>query len=79
MRRGVFYERDGVMKQFDPNATCPKCGNADIKTAYRKSEKNALAAYFDIDREPREHLRRTCQRCSYQWNELPLEVNDDGT
>ncbi len=65
------------MKQFDPNATCPKCGNADIKTNYYKADEKAWASYFEIDRELREHLRRTCQRCSYQWNELPLEVSDE--
>ena len=67
------------MKQFDPKATCPKCGNADIKTNYYKADKDRKTSYLAINREPREHLRRTCNRCSYQWNELPLEVNDDRT
>jgi len=51
------------MKVYNPNASCPKCGQtADrIGTFY-------LGAY----------LTRTCQRCRHTWEELPLDSAGSG-
>lgn len=66
-----------MMKPFDPNAKCPKCGHDNIKTAYYENDEHRWHGYNKLDRERSEHLRRTCERCRYQWNELPIGVSDE--
>lgn len=56
---------------FDKNRKCPKCGGS----AYIKHE--AHAGYFGVYGPPRSRVLRTCERCAYKWNELPLDHNAD--
>jgi transposase-like protein len=46
------------MQTYNPATKCPKCGHDKVETSYRDT--------LDL-------LRRTCERCSYNWQELPLD------
>lgn len=47
------------MEKYLANRPCPKCGSLII------SDK-----YFQLE----DFIKRTCNRCSYQWDESPFGV-----
>lgn len=61
------------MTPFNETAICPKCQSKDISSSYYKQDEGRWKSYHEIDREKREHIRRTCQRCNFKWNEAPLD------
>ena len=58
---------------FNEEAICPKCGYEGIQAYWQRSRKYAYIYSNEEDRETREHLRRTCYRCHYEWNESVLQ------
>jgi len=64
------------MKQYNPKSTCPKCGSEDINSLWVA----ANAYRWEMppgDGETREHINRRCRRCGVQWNEAPLDSQDE--
>ena len=65
------------MKPYDPNASCPKCGHDYVETGYEEACHWATAD--TLKRPAKEHLRRTCGRCGFNWPERCFEqANDAG-
>ena len=63
------------MKPFDRNSSCPKCGSIDIRSNWFPHDDNRwLHHTIPAAKEKCEHIRRTCERCHYMWNEAPLDV-----
>jgi hypothetical protein len=52
------------MKTYNPNGSCPKCGYMRLTTRY-------YAAIGTLDVE---HIRRSCDRCRYEFREAPLDA-----
>jgi transcription elongation factor Elf1 len=61
------------MKPFNPDATCPKCGNDEISSCHVPERLRLFISCSDNDQEPEEHIRRRCTRCYYRWNEATLD------
>jgi hypothetical protein len=72
------------LKPFQEFATCPKCGNTDIKTRFyngRRTDgwpvscgchaKPPMRGFFA---DYVEHIERQCQNCRYTWPEAPLDM-----
>jgi len=57
---------------YDPGARCPKCGNDGVSTEYRSGWLPGFmggpAWKFSAP-----FLARKCQRCSYYWEEAPVD------
>ncbi len=62
------------MKEFDENSYCEKCGCDDIAVRYVAKDGYSIT---DGDHLSDEHMRRTCRRCGYKWNEAPLNYAKD--
>ncbi len=59
------------MKPFDVKATCEKCGHDTISSHYAPADHrwdNKTCRTI-----PHEHIRRTCQRCRFWWDEKPID------
>jgi hypothetical protein len=54
-----------VLPPHAPDALCPKCGNADVGTHYYPDG----CEEDDCWSHDREHLRRHCRKCNYEWAE----------
>ena len=72
------------MKKYDPEATCVKCGCANVQDVFSDAESqascnmannfNKMAGRHITPREPRpEHIERTCNNCGYSWDEMPMD------
>jgi len=48
-------------RRYDPNASCPKCGNGHVSTAHDFQGGESV-------------MVRQCGRCGWTWNEVPLDV-----
>ena len=62
------------LKQYNPDAVCPKCGCKTIKTRWEDKIENDLnwyeRKYYPRDKWPEtEYMHRTCERCDFQWPE----------
>ena len=76
------------MKKYDKDATCVKCGCGEIKDEHKNEGSQAHAdvnkkhkAYFGLGYPYQpypEHITRTCNNCSYTWNEAPLDDDPGG-
>jgi predicted nucleic-acid-binding Zn-ribbon protein len=55
---------------------CSKCGSRRAYTRYRP-EVTEMVVRSDGDLESREHLRRTCSNCDYEWNEALVVLSND--
>jgi len=70
------------MRDFDQNAFCPKCGFDKIHSMFIPSGK---AIYGDAaDRHgtswnPVDRIERRCERCFFEWDELPLDAIKEPT
>lgn len=68
------------LKSYDAGAICPKCGNNHVSTRYLPEDKYRGKGAKPLGKSthawaleiPNEHLRRTCARCTYSWNEAPI-------
>ena len=62
-----------IRKDYDSQATCPKCGDGGADTRYCDGLNKDY--YRDKDKlcwpsiRPREHLHRECAICKYEWLE----------
>ena len=57
------------LPDFNPQATCSKCGGREITVRYRTD--------LDVWGKKVEWLCRQCERCHYLWDErVRLEVTD---
>lgn len=65
------------LEQFDPQATCPKCGSEEISAAWHGHPLLAPGSpCWSASLEEgvqAEHVCRRCARCSYSWCEAPIE------
>lgn len=61
------------MKDFDENSYCPKCHSDKISSVWVEKNSPQWCRPYG-DEEKREHINRRCNRCNYQWNELPLDM-----
>ncbi len=61
------------MKEFDEGAVCPKCGHPEAKVVYHDGIRNVFGCS-----DTKEHLHRTCTRCSYSWREKCLDAQAVG-
>jgi len=61
------------MKQYNPDAKCPKCGNGVTNDKYREKERCATPDDITDVTVTLEHIERTCLNCGYSWDELPLD------
>lgn len=73
-----------IYPNYNPEAKCPKCGNIDVGTKYKKGYhewlkdeyyynwrnniKLSKTAYYC--KCDKEHFHRKCKRCKYGWIEL---------
>ncbi len=62
------------MKDFDENSYCPKCHSDKISSVWVAANAYAHKRPWGDDEEA-EHINRTCTRCGYKWNELPLDIS----
>lgn len=59
------------MKPFDPEATCPKCGNNYVTHRYCSGHpmSNPFCPHG-------EHIDRRCGGCGYSWYERTLDSEE---
>lgn len=53
-------------ERFDPDRKCRKCGGR----AYIEHKRVGFATFVS-------RIRRTCERCGFIWDELPLDHDAD--
>lgn len=65
------------MKPYDENATCPKCGGAEVATRHERDAHHRDCPLRETLSRPdcctAEHLCRTCRCCGYEWAESVLQ------
>jgi hypothetical protein len=61
------------MKHFDPEAICPKCGGDDIGVQYCGQ---GGKVYCTLPWHKPALIHRYCQRCHYDWSEVPLDAEE---
>jgi len=67
-----------ILKKFQEDSLCFKCGGIDIGTFYCKSYKCcAYCSLNDLDVVGREIMHRECNRCKHSWNERPIDYKGD--
>jgi hypothetical protein len=73
--RPSCWKRRGMMKPYNPNAKCPKCGYCDISSVYRDKGEGSVSSgeYYKPER-----IKRECRRCHYEWDEKPLSKKGKG-
>ena len=63
-------------KKYKPNSVCDACGDNMASTKYHTTEHEMVCGAPEVGKESR--IERTCTRCGYQWEELPLyRVKDE--
>jgi hypothetical protein len=65
------YDEKVPTRQFDPLATCHKCGSDDLGSTY--CEDDFCDALDWRVRHEAPVIHRNCRRCSFEWKELPLD------
>ena len=55
---------------YDPDATCPKCGDGNVTCAHHTPGRTPL----DMDQYRGECLDRTCTRCNFRWHEACIDA-----
>lgn len=60
------------LPKFNPEAKCPKCDFDDIHTAHYPKQDILVRTRYSFD-EAREHLRRRCKRCGFEWAEATVQ------
>lgn len=61
--------RGTKLPPYKADTTCPKCAYGEVGTThYGNGCTDADCSMCD-----REHLRRICRGCGYQWAEAPIE------
>lgn len=64
-----YAPHDVGLPPYRPDGPCPKCGHDRVSTHFMADGcSNPDCLMCD-----REHLRRTCQKCNYQWAEAPID------
>jgi len=58
-----------ALPQYQPEGLCPKCGHADVGTFYSKPG----CGDPECSSCDREHLRRLCHTCRYEWAEAVID------
>lgn len=54
------------MSKYDDERLCPKCGYGGVTTEYVRGQWP--------EKSGTEYLGRRCDRCSYYWQEAPLDA-----
>ena len=68
-----------MLKPYDPDRPCPKCGNPAITTTFKAQRYfpgvtyTSLASAMDQEGHYPDHMRRYCGRCEHIWREWPLD------
>lgn len=65
-----------IVGPFDPEARCPKCGHDGLFTRWCAPAKGC--GHSCHPSAPERMLRR-CERCRFDWWELPLAVDPETT
>jgi hypothetical protein len=67
-----------AVKNYDPDARCPKCGYDCVTTKYEPARYFTSHTYplFRLDPPWPERLVRTCVRCGHQWAENVITVHE---
>ena len=61
-----------LLKPFDAEAKCPKCGGDNISATYHAAgASRPMDDCWNTVVEDVEHHDRYCRRCSYEWCEAP--------
>ena len=60
------------MLPFLEQRGCPKCGGKDIHSRYCGPGQRDRCCPIFWPNDHAEHIRRHCRRCSYEWDERPL-------
>lgn len=69
------------MKPFSPTSKCPKCGTDDVRARHEPDIEHD-PCWYDRTYKPagkwpkHEFIRRTCNRCKYEWLEACLSLED---
>lgn len=68
-----------MMKPYNPDAVCPKCGNEDVYVAHVRKGHGERCDWQVGAPQERDYMRRTCKRCHYEWFERPLDIKPSKT
>lgn len=62
------------LKRFDATGKCLKCGHHLIHAAFHAGHAACCTSChrYGCDGPAKEHLRRRCERCGFEWNEATL-------
>lgn len=58
-----------ALPRFREDAVCPKCLGTDIHARYEEG----CGGHKGCERHP-EKIERYCRRCSYRWDEAPVDT-----
>lgn len=61
------------MNKYHPDNACPKCRCGAVVAQYHTGEGQQACHEKCITKETEPHVHRFCQRCSYDWAELPVD------
>ncbi len=64
-----LLDEEEMMYSYNPSGRCPKCGGDAVETVHHKSL--SLEGFCRLT--VLEHLHRSCDRCGYEWAEMPLD------
>lgn len=54
------------MERYDPKSKCPKCGHDYVLSNYNPN----FGSTQDV-------VKRTCKKCGYSWEQLPLDSKEE--
>lgn len=66
------------MRHYNEKATCEKCGGAEMRDNFKAKGEHQFgdrAERQGSSISKRDSIERTCQRCHFAWEELPIEVS----
>jgi ribosomal protein S27AE len=65
------------LPQYDPGASCPKCGGLFVATRYCDSHEAWAQRVLGCPPKG-EHLHRRCERCGYSYVEATINHDKTG-
>lgn len=63
-----------ALQPYSPAATCPKCLNESVAAAWHEKHRVEFPSLKECPGEG-EHVCRRCERCGYEWAELPADAD----
>ncbi len=64
-----------ALQPYTPEAVCPKCGTANVGTAYCPGRRESWQCQRGFPEG--EHLHRVCRTCRYEWPERCLDEGEE--